>query len=104
MSQNTGTRKIFFFDFKENVRCFLGAWLLNPYISFAAGALVEIFAYLIVHLVLDRWGRKATYCSFVIGFAVFAFLVVPIQTLMIKDSHGIHLIKNLQIHIFCFAF
>jgi hypothetical protein len=75
-----------FFDLKKDV---LGAWLLNPYISFAAGAIVEIFAYLIVHLVLHRWGRKVTYCSFVIGFAVFAFLVVPIQILMIKDSHGI---------------
>ncbi|CAF3130323.1 unnamed protein product, partial [Rotaria sp. Silwood2] len=67
-----------------------GAWLRNPYISFAAGGLVEIVAYFVVHRILHRWGRKVTYCSFVIGFAIFAFLVVPIQMLMIKGSHGQH--------------
>lgn len=84
------------FDFKEYV---LGAWLVNPYISFGASAIVEIFAYVIVYLVLHRWGRKVTYCSFVIGFAVIAFLVVPIQTLMIKDSRGINLMKNFPIYV-----
>jgi hypothetical protein len=67
----------------------VGAWLLNPYISFAAGAIIELIAYGVVHLVLHRWGRKATYCSFVMGFAICAFLVLPIQMLMIKDSRGI---------------
>ncbi|CAF0825598.1 unnamed protein product [Rotaria sordida] len=63
-----------------------GAWLRNPYISFAAGALIEIAAYFVAHCVLHRWGRKATYGLFVIGFAIFAFLVVPIQMLMIKGN------------------
>jgi len=66
---------------------------MNPYISFAAGAFVEIVAYFVVHLVLHRWGRKVTYCAFVIGFAIFASLVVPIQMLMIKESRGIYYVR-----------
>ncbi len=69
----------------------LGAWLTNPYIAFAAGAFVEIAAYFVVHLVLDRWGRKLPYCSFVLLFAIVAFLVVPIQTFMVKNSRGMEL-------------
>ncbi|CAF2083479.1 unnamed protein product [Rotaria magnacalcarata] len=67
-----------------------GAWLVNPYISFGAGAVIEIFAYFIAHCVLRRWSRKTTYSSFVIGFVIFAFLVVPIQMLTIKGSSGQH--------------
>ncbi len=67
----------------------LGAWLENPYVAFAASALVEIAAYLVVHLVLDRWGRKFPYCAFVFLFAIVALLVVPIQMFMNKDSRGI---------------
>ncbi|CAF3367192.1 unnamed protein product [Rotaria socialis] len=67
-----------------------GAWLVNPYISFGAGAVIEIFAYFIAHCVLKRWSRKKAYSSFVIGFATFAFLVVPIQMLMIKGSSSQH--------------
>lgn len=66
----------------------LGRWLSNPYIAFGAGALVEIVAYLVVHLVLDRWGRKLPFCTFVFLFGIVSFLVVPIQTLMVKDSPG----------------
>jgi MFS family permease len=68
---------------------FLGTWLTNPYIAFAAGALVEIVAYLVIHLVLDRWGRKKPYCGFVLLFGIVAFLVVPIQMFMLKNSRGI---------------
>lgn len=68
---------------------FLGAWLDNPYIAFFTAALVEILAYCVVHLVLDRWGRKPPYCSFVLLFGLFAFLIVPVQMLMAKDSKGI---------------
>ena len=67
---------------------FLGTWLSNPYIAFAASAVVEIAAYFIVHLVLDRWGRKPPYCAFVFAFGIVALLVVPIQTLMTKNSQG----------------
>lgn len=66
----------------------LGTWLVNPYVSFAASALVEITAYFVVHLTLDRCGRKLTYSAFVMGFVIVAFLVVPIQMLMIKNSRG----------------
>ncbi|UJR36301.1 hypothetical protein I4U23_029030 [Adineta vaga] len=65
-----------------------GVWLSNPYISFGASAVVEIISYATVHLALRYWGRKAVYCVFVMGFAIFAFLVVPVQMLMIKDSPG----------------
>lgn len=66
----------------------LGAWLENPYIAFAAGALVEIAAYAVVHLALDRWGRKIPYCAFVFLFGVVAFMVVPVQMFVSKDSRG----------------
>ncbi len=70
----------------------LGAWLTNPYIAFAAGAAVEIGAYFVVHLVLDRWGRKIPYCAFVLLFGIVAFLVVPIQMFMLKNSRGIEIV------------
>lgn len=71
------------------MKILVGAWLANPYISFAVGAIVEIAAYFVVQLVLHRWGRKTTYCLFVAGIVIFAFLVLPIQMIMIKDSRGI---------------
>lgn len=63
-----------------------GAWLKNPYVSFGASAVVELAAYSVVHLVLDRWGRKLTYCLFVIVLTIVATLVIPIQMLLPKDS------------------
>lgn len=65
-----------------------GAWLDNPYVAFAAGAVVEIGAYVVIHLVLDHWGRKIPYCAFVLLFGIIAFLVVPVQMYMEKDSRG----------------
>jgi hypothetical protein len=86
VSQNTGKR-IDEENFKNRI-IRLGAWLSNPYIAFAAGALVEIVAYCVVHLVLDRWGRKLTFCIFVILFGIVSFLVVPVQMFMIKNSRS----------------
>lgn len=37
---------------------------VNPYLSFAISAFVEIIAYIIVHLILDRIGRKLPYFVF----------------------------------------
>ena len=73
---------------KQSIFFFPGRWLSNPYVAFAAGALVEIVAYFIVHLVLDRWGRKLTFCGFVFFFGIVAYLVVPIQMFMVKDGQG----------------
>ena len=67
----------------------IGTWLNNPYIAFAAGAFVEIGAYVVVHLVLDRWGRKIPYCGFICLFGIVAFFMVPIQMYMKKDSRGV---------------
>jgi hypothetical protein len=72
--------------FSNENNIFLGSWLENPYIAFAAGALVELVAYFVVHLVLDRWGRKIPFCAFVLLFGIVAFLVVPIQMFMLKNS------------------
>lgn len=65
-----------------------GAWLKNPYLSFGIAALVEIAAYMVVHLTLDRLGRKITYCLFVVALALVALLVVPIQMLLPKEGRG----------------
>lgn len=80
---------------EDNFR--LGAWLDNPYIAFAAGAFVEIGAYLVIHLVLDRWGRKIPYCAFVFLFGIIAFLVVPVQMYMKKNSRGRLFIERIRI-------
>ena len=66
----------------------VGAWLKDPYISFGIAALVEIAAYIVVHLVLDRWGRKLPYCLFVIALSLVSLTVLPIQTLLPEKSHG----------------
>ena len=65
-----------------------GRWLTDPYVAFGAAALVEIVAYFVVHLVLDRWGRKLTFCLFVFSFGIVAFLVTPIELLMEESVDG----------------
>ncbi|CAF4584025.1 unnamed protein product [Rotaria sp. Silwood1] len=82
MSFQWFVQNLVFYGVSQNT----GAWLTNPYIAFFAGALVEIAAYFVVHLVLNRWGRKLPYSTFVFLFGLFAFFVVPIQMLMPKDS------------------
>lgn len=62
--------------------------MTNPYISFAAGAAVEVIAYFVVHLVLDKWGRKLPYSAFVFGFGIVALMVLPIQIFFSKNSRG----------------
>jgi hypothetical protein len=64
----------------------IGSWDLNPYLSFTISALVELLAYIMVHLILDRIGRKIPYVAFAILFGLVAFLVLPIQKYMTKDS------------------
>ncbi|CAF3355785.1 unnamed protein product [Rotaria socialis] len=61
-------------------------WSNNPYIGFGTSAFVELFAYFAVHLLLDRWGRKLTYCLFVFALICTTILVVPIQMIVPKDS------------------
>lgn len=67
----------------------LGNWLPNPYTSFCAGALAEMVGYFVVHLVLNKWGRKIPYCVFVSLFGIFAFLVIPVQMMTEKDGPSI---------------
>lgn len=89
ISQNTGS---FFlstrFSYFSNEFVCLGAWPLNPYVSFAVSATVELAAYIFVHLILDRVGRKGPYCFFAILFGVTAFSVLPVQNYMTKNSQG----------------
>ncbi|CAF1306823.1 unnamed protein product [Rotaria sordida] len=82
MSFQWFVQNLVFYGVSQNT----GAWLTDPYIAFLAGALVEIVAYFIVHLVLNRWGRKLVYCIFVLLFGLFSFFVVPIQMFMLKNS------------------
>ena len=56
-----------------------GSWQFDPYISFALSALVEMFAYIFIHVILDRLGRKLPYCAFAIAFGLLALLVLPVQ-------------------------
>ncbi|CAF0816976.1 unnamed protein product [Adineta ricciae] len=84
MSFQWFVQNLVFYGVSQNT----GRWLSNPYVAFAAGALVEIVAYFIIHLVLDRWGRKLTFCGFVFFFGIVAYLVVPIQMFMVKDGQA----------------
>jgi hypothetical protein len=63
---------------------------------------VELFAYIVVHLILDRVGRKLPYVLFAILFGVVAILVLPVQMLMTKDSLGLLTIaESLNQIFFC---
>ena len=67
----------------------IGSWNLNPYLSFAVSATIELLAYILVHLILDRTGRKLSYCLFATLFAMATLLVIPVQRWMAKDSAGL---------------
>ncbi|CAF2727063.1 unnamed protein product [Rotaria sp. Silwood2] len=82
MSYQWFVQNLVFYGISQNT----GSWLPNPYIAFGASAVVEILAYCVVHLVLDRWGRKITYCLFVVALSCTALLVIPIQIVFPKDS------------------
>ncbi|CAF0834845.1 unnamed protein product [Adineta steineri] len=62
-----------------------GSWDLNPYLSFALSATVELVAYIVVHLILDRVGRKLPYCLFSMLFGIIALLTIPVQKYMPKQ-------------------
>jgi hypothetical protein len=60
----------------------LGAWQFDPYLSFTLSTFVELLAYVLVHIILNRLGRKIPYCISAILFGLFALLVLPIQSLL----------------------
>ncbi|CAF3391713.1 unnamed protein product [Rotaria sp. Silwood1] len=72
-----------------------GAWDLNPYLSFGLSALIELLAYIVVHLILDRTGRKLPYILFAILFSLVAFLILPIQKYMTKNSNAQTILLNI---------
>ncbi|CAF1507703.1 unnamed protein product [Adineta ricciae] len=63
-----------------------GSWGFDPYLSFAISAFVEILSYIVLHLVLNRIGRKLPYFVAVLCFAIIALMTIPIQNLMLKNS------------------
>ncbi|CAF0776156.1 unnamed protein product [Adineta steineri] len=63
-----------------------GSWGFDPYLSFAISACVEIVSYIVLHLILNRIGRKRPYFVAVFGFAIVALLSIPVQNLMVKNS------------------
>jgi hypothetical protein len=64
----------------------IGAWQFDPYLSFVLSTLVELFAYIVVHLILDRLGRKGPYCVFAIAFGLLALAVLPVQSLLAHNQ------------------
>lgn len=46
---------------------------VNPYLSFTISALVEILAYVVIHLILDKLGRKLPYVIFLLGAGLSCF-------------------------------
>lgn len=49
---------------------------------------MELFGYVLVHLILDRVGRKRPYFMFAIMFGIIALLILPVQKYMTKGSTG----------------
>jgi OCT family organic cation transporter-like MFS transporter 4/5 len=94
VSQNTGT------NFFSRLVCYnhfilLGSWDLNPYLSFTISAVVELAAYIVVHLILDRIGRKIPYFVFAILFGVVALLILPVQNYVTKGSSAQLILMNI---------
>ena len=48
-----------------------------------------------VHLILDRFGRKRPYCLFAILFGIIAILVIPVQKYTTEDGRGEHAARHL---------
>ncbi|UJR32678.1 hypothetical protein I4U23_020138 [Adineta vaga] len=63
-----------------------GSWGFDPYLSFTISACVEILSYIVLHLVLNRIGRKRPYFVAVLCFAIIALLTIPVQNFMFKNS------------------
>jgi len=57
-------------------------------VSFAISACVEIVSYIVLHLVLNRIGRKRPYFVAVLCFAIVALLTIPVQNFMVKNSQS----------------
>jgi len=72
-----------------------GSWKLNPYLAFTVSAFVELLAYIVVHLILDRIGRKIPYCFFALVFGLVALSIVPIQKYMTKNSQIQTILMNI---------
>jgi hypothetical protein len=84
-----------------------GSWGFDPYckyftigsyhffsnityvVSFTISACVEIMSYIVLHLVLNRIGRKLPYFVAVLCFALIALMTIPVQSLMLKNSQSI---------------
>lgn len=80
VSQSTGKSQ----QFENHEKIFIilnfkGSWKLDPYLSFFLSACVEFMAYVLVHLILDRIGRKLPYCLFAVLFGIVALLILPVQ-------------------------
>lgn len=57
-------------------------------VSFTISACVEILSYVVLHLTLNRVGRKWPYFVAVLLFATIALLTIPVQSFMTKNSRG----------------
>ena len=49
---------------------------------------MEILSYIVLHLLLNRVGRKGPYFIAVLCFAIIAMLTIPVQHFMVKNSRG----------------
>ncbi|CAF1154152.1 unnamed protein product [Adineta steineri] len=63
-----------------------GNWGFDPYLSFAISAFVEILSYIVLHLVLNRIGRKRPYFIAVLCFSIIALLTIPVQNYILKNN------------------
>ncbi|UJR16153.1 hypothetical protein I4U23_003064 [Adineta vaga] len=63
-----------------------GSWQFDPYLSFALSAFVEMLAYVFIHIILDRLGRKFPYCAFATIFGLLALLVIPVQSFLSEKT------------------
>ena len=69
-------------------RVTIGAWQFDPYLSFTLSTLVELLAYVAVHLTLNRFGRKNPYCISAVVFGLVALTVIPVQSFLSEHRAG----------------
>ncbi|CAF4076424.1 unnamed protein product, partial [Rotaria sordida] len=56
-----------------------GSWGFDPYLSFTMSACVEILAIMVLHLILNRIGRKIPYFTAGFCFSIIALLTIPVR-------------------------
>jgi hypothetical protein len=70
---------------------------MNPYLTFAISATVELIAYIITHFIVDKLGRKYPYCFFLFaaGASCFSITFISLCLLLLSCIKTFKKLSNL---------